>query len=116
MTHVSLISGVPHIAGTKRSWWWLLLGFPLFCLHVVTNIFHLPQGLIRIRWPITILILSLQRSLYGENARKLPERTNEMAGVYAGQCIELAREMHIPCVNIWSKMQETEGWQTLYLR
>ncbi|CAL5052327.1 unnamed protein product [Urochloa decumbens] len=55
------------------------------------------------------------RSMYGENARKLPERTNEMAGVYAGQCIELAREMHIPCVNIWSKMQETKGWQTLYL-
>jgi len=54
-------------------------------------------------------------SLYGENARKLPERTNEMAGVYADQCIELAREMHIPCINIWSKMQETEGWQTLYL-
>ncbi|XP_062211441.1 GDSL esterase/lipase At5g62930 isoform X2 [Phragmites australis] len=55
------------------------------------------------------------RSLYGENARKLPERTNEMAGVYAGQCIELAKEMHIPCINIWSKMQETEGWQKLYL-
>ena len=45
--------------------------------------------------------------------RKLPERTNEMAGVYAGQCIELAREMHIPCVNIWSKLQETEGADTL---
>ncbi|XP_035820721.1 GDSL esterase/lipase At5g62930 isoform X3 [Zea mays] len=56
------------------------------------------------------------RSLYGQNARKLPERTNEMAGVYAGYCVELAREMCIPCVNIWSKMQETEGWQKLYLR
>ncbi|NP_001357595.1 GDSL esterase/lipase At5g62930 [Zea mays] len=55
------------------------------------------------------------RSLYGQNARKLPERTNEMAGVYAGYCVELAREMCIPCVNIWSKMQETEGWQKLYL-
>jgi len=52
-------------------------------------------------------------SLYGENERKLPERTNEMAGVYAGQCIELAREMHIPCVNIWSKLQETEGADAL---
>ena len=45
--------------------------------------------------------------------RKLPERTNEMAGVYAGQCIELAREMHISCVNIWSKLQETEGADAL---
>ncbi|KAL6639329.1 hypothetical protein ACP70R_023059 [Stipagrostis hirtigluma subsp. patula] len=55
------------------------------------------------------------RSLYGENARKLPERTNEMAGIYADQCIELAREMHIPVIDIWSKMQETEGWGKLYL-
>ncbi|KAF0930335.1 hypothetical protein E2562_032180 [Oryza meyeriana var. granulata] len=55
------------------------------------------------------------RSLYGEEARKLPERTNEMAGVYAGQCIELAREMNIYCIDIWSKMQETAGWQKLYL-
>lgn len=56
------------------------------------------------------------RSLYGEEARKLPERTNEMAGVYASQCIELAREMNIHCIDIWSKMQETAGWQKLYLR
>uniref|UniRef100_A0A0D9V0R1 Uncharacterized protein n=1 Tax=Leersia perrieri TaxID=77586 RepID=A0A0D9V0R1_9ORYZ len=55
------------------------------------------------------------RSLYGEEARKLPERTNEMAGVYAGQCIELAREMNIYCIDIWSKMQETAGWHKLYL-
>lgn len=55
------------------------------------------------------------RSLYGEEARKLPERTNEMAGVYASQCIELAREMNIHCIDIWSKMQETAGWQKLYL-
>ncbi|VAH99151.1 unnamed protein product [Triticum turgidum subsp. durum] len=45
----------------------------------------------------------------------LPERTNEMAGVYAGKCIELAREMGVHCVDIWSKMQAVEGWQKLYL-
>ncbi|XP_024314997.1 GDSL esterase/lipase At5g62930 isoform X2 [Brachypodium distachyon] len=55
------------------------------------------------------------RSLYGKDARRLPERTNEMAGVYAGQCIELARQMDIHCIDIWSKMQATEGWQKLYL-
>ncbi|XP_051197977.1 GDSL esterase/lipase At5g62930 [Lolium perenne] len=55
------------------------------------------------------------RSLYGKDARSLPERTNEMAGVYASQCIELAKEMDVHCVDIWSKMQTTEGWQKLYL-
>ncbi|CAM0912384.1 unnamed protein product [Alopecurus aequalis] len=55
------------------------------------------------------------RSLYGNDARKLPERTNEMAGVYAGQCIELAKEMDVHYVDIWSKMQAAEGWQKLYL-
>uniref|UniRef100_A0A453QFL6 SGNH hydrolase-type esterase domain-containing protein n=1 Tax=Aegilops tauschii subsp. strangulata TaxID=200361 RepID=A0A453QFL6_AEGTS len=55
------------------------------------------------------------RSQYGEDARRLPERTNEMAGVYAGQCIELAKEMDVQCVDLWSKMQATEGWQKLYL-
>uniref|UniRef100_A0ACD5XWP3 Uncharacterized protein n=1 Tax=Avena sativa TaxID=4498 RepID=A0ACD5XWP3_AVESA len=55
------------------------------------------------------------RSLYGKDARRLPERTNEMAGVYAAQCIELAKEMGVHCVDIWSKMQTAEGWQKLYL-
>ncbi|KAF3773535.1 GDSL esterase/lipase [Nymphaea thermarum] len=51
------------------------------------------------------------RSIYGDNASELPERTNEMAGVYAHRCVELATEMGVSCVNIWSKMQETAGWQ-----
>lgn len=56
------------------------------------------------------------RSLYGENARKLPERTNEAAGQYANACVEIAKEMGVPYINLWSKMQETDGWQTKFLR
>ncbi|XP_072960997.1 GDSL esterase/lipase At5g62930 isoform X1 [Typha angustifolia] len=55
------------------------------------------------------------RSLYGDNARKLSERTNEITGVYAKKCLELAKEMHLPCIDIWSKMQETKGWQKMFL-
>ncbi|KAG9138049.1 hypothetical protein Leryth_001298 [Lithospermum erythrorhizon] len=55
------------------------------------------------------------RSLYGDKAMKLPERTNEVAGVYATQCVDLARELDIPSINLWSKMQETEGWQKTFL-
>lgn len=47
---------------------------------------------------------------------KLPERTNEMTGVYAEKCVELAKELDLPSINLWSKMQETEGWQKKFLR
>ncbi|KAF3334685.1 GDSL esterase/lipase [Carex littledalei] len=56
------------------------------------------------------------KSLYGEKARKLPERTNEVTGTYARQCVELAEEMQIPCIDTWSVMQQTEGWQKSFLR
>ena len=56
------------------------------------------------------------RSLYGDDARKLPERTNEVTGTYAKQCIELAKEMNLRSIDLWSKMQETEGWQKKFLR
>ncbi|GMQ10102.1 hypothetical protein CsSME_00053239 [Camellia sinensis var. sinensis] len=55
------------------------------------------------------------RSLYGERAMELPERTNEMTGVYAKQCVELAEELGLPSINLWLKMQETEGWQKKFL-
>lgn len=47
---------------------------------------------------------------------KLPERTNEVTGIYAEKCIELAKEVDVPSINLWSKMQETEGWQKKFLR
>ncbi|KAJ1688487.1 hypothetical protein LUZ63_019877 [Rhynchospora breviuscula] len=56
------------------------------------------------------------RSLYGDKARKLPERTNEVTGTYATQCVDLAQEMHVPCIDLWTLMQQTQGWQKLFLR
>ncbi|XP_054807364.1 GDSL esterase/lipase At5g62930 [Prosopis cineraria] len=55
------------------------------------------------------------RSLYGENARKLSERTNEVTGEYAKACIETAEELGVRFINLWSKMQETDGWQMKFL-
>ncbi|KAI3967893.1 hypothetical protein MKX01_027076 [Papaver californicum] len=46
---------------------------------------------------------------------ELPERTNEMAGIYAKNCLEVAREMGLPSIDLWSKMQEVDGWQTKFL-
>lgn len=47
---------------------------------------------------------------------ELPERTNEVTRLYAEQCVELAKEMGLRSVDLWSKMQETEGWQRKFLR
>lgn len=55
------------------------------------------------------------RSVYGDKAMTQPERTNEMAGVYARQCVELAKDLGVRSVDLWSKMQETEGWQKRFL-
>ncbi|XP_043707832.1 GDSL esterase/lipase At5g62930 [Telopea speciosissima] len=60
--------------------------------------------------------LEYARSVYGEKAVKVSERTNEMAGVYAKQCVELARELGLPSIDLWSKMQETEEWGKKFLR
>ncbi|PWA59501.1 SGNH hydrolase-type esterase superfamily protein [Artemisia annua] len=54
-------------------------------------------------------------SSYGEKAMKLPERTNEAAGDHANGCIEVAKEVGVSSINLWSKMQETEGWQKKFL-
>lgn len=54
-------------------------------------------------------------SLHGNNARELSERTNEVTGQYANACVEIAKEMGVAYINLWSKMQETEGWQKKFL-
>ncbi|KAK8521468.1 hypothetical protein V6N12_005371 [Hibiscus sabdariffa] len=59
--------------------------------------------------------LEYARATYGEEAMKLLDRTNENAGVYAKGCVEVGGELGIPSINIWSKMQETDGWQKKYL-
>ncbi|XP_056170754.1 GDSL esterase/lipase At5g62930 isoform X2 [Syzygium oleosum] len=55
------------------------------------------------------------RSLHGKSARELPERTNEVTGTYAQQCVQLANELGVRTIDVWSKMQETEGWQKKFL-
>lgn len=55
------------------------------------------------------------RSLYGAKAMTSPERTNEVAGIYAGRCVELAKELNVPSIDLWSQMQQTEGWQKRFL-
>ncbi|CAN1347741.1 GDSL esterase/lipase At5g62930 [Linum perenne] len=46
---------------------------------------------------------------FGANDAALLGRTSER------HCVELAKELGVLSVNLWSKMQETEGWQKKFL-
>ncbi|KAK9113721.1 hypothetical protein Syun_020518 [Stephania yunnanensis] len=59
--------------------------------------------------------LEFLRTYYGENVAKLPERSNESAGAYAKQCLDVAKELCLPSIDLWSKMQEMIGWQKKFL-
>ncbi|CAN8245958.1 unnamed protein product [Cochlearia groenlandica] len=73
------------------------------------------------RWPQTVVILITPPPIdeearlkypYIENMSGLPERTNEAAGLYAKACVAVAKECRIPCIDLWSKMQQIPNWQT----
>ncbi|GER38513.1 GDSL esterase/lipase At5g62930 [Striga asiatica] len=55
------------------------------------------------------------RSLYGDKASEVHDRTNEVTGKYANKCVDLANELGLPSVNLWSKMQEIDGWEKKFL-
>ncbi|XP_078428362.1 GDSL esterase/lipase At5g62930-like [Wolffia australiana] len=55
-------------------------------------------------------------SKYGAKVMELPERTNKVTGLYAKECVSLASILRVPCVDIWSQMQFTDGWQEKFLR
>ncbi|CAA6673076.1 unnamed protein product [Spirodela intermedia] len=65
--------------------------------------------------PTILIVLITPPLLTRMEGWNLPERTNEVTGLYAKECINLAAELQIPCINLWSKMQETEGWQKKFL-
>ncbi|KAM3307802.1 GDSL esterase/lipase isoform X1 [Capsicum chacoense] len=45
----------------------------------------------------------------------LPERTLEESGKYAKKVVELSKELYLPYIDLWSKMQQVEGWQKKFL-
>lgn len=56
------------------------------------------------------------RKHYGAKEDDLYSRTNEVTGTYAKACVEVAIEAHVPVIDLWSSMQEKDGWETTYLR
>ncbi|KAH6759515.1 SGNH hydrolase-type esterase superfamily protein [Perilla frutescens var. hirtella] len=90
----------------------------MFLLHHLFPLSRSPKTLVVLISPPPIDLEGRQeyaRSLYGDKASKLPDRTIEVAGIYAEQCVALAKELGLPSINLWSKMQETNGWQKKFL-
>ncbi|KAK6924846.1 SGNH hydrolase-type esterase domain, partial [Dillenia turbinata] len=54
------------------------------------------------------------QSLYGDKAMKEPERTNEVAGVYAKNCVDLAKELGLPVVDLDGLHLTPEGNSIVY--
>lgn len=65
---------------------------------------------------LLIYPLTLFRVMYGNKASELPERTNEVTGLYAEACQAVAKENDLPVIDLWSSMQRRADWAELYLR
>ncbi|KAF5842310.1 SGNH hydrolase-type esterase domain-containing protein [Dunaliella salina] len=49
-------------------------------------------------------------------AATLPlDRTHAHTALYAAGCLEVAQEMGVACVDLYSRMQQTQGWETKFL-
>ncbi|XP_078428359.1 GDSL esterase/lipase At5g62930-like isoform X1 [Wolffia australiana] len=60
--------------------------------------------------------MKFARLKYGAKVMELPERTNKITGLYAKECVSLASTLRVPCIDLWSQMQKTDGWQEKFLR
>lgn len=45
----------------------------------------------------------------------VPERTNAFTKQYVEACKQVAADLDIPVLDLWTKMQEAPNWDTAYL-
>ncbi|KAL4583397.1 hypothetical protein LXL04_007968 [Taraxacum kok-saghyz] len=64
----------------------------------------------------SMLIVLITPPPIDEEGRLEYAKTNENTGTYANGCVEVAKKLGVGSVNLWSKMQETQGWQKMFLR
>ncbi|PIN13056.1 Isoamyl acetate-hydrolyzing esterase [Handroanthus impetiginosus] len=85
---------------------------------------HAIVAFLKKQWPSTHVILITPPPIdedgrlqhpFVENPSGLPERTNEAAGSYAKQCLNVAAECGVSAIDLWTKMQQFPGWQKAYL-
>jgi len=51
-----------------------------------------------------------QKQRYGDKATGVLERTLENSGKYAEACVEVAKELGVPCLNVWQAFQTDDNW------
>ncbi|XP_020099647.1 GDSL esterase/lipase At5g45920 isoform X2 [Ananas comosus] len=77
------------------------------------------------RWPSAVVILITPPPIdedgrlqypYTDGPSGLPERTNESAGAFAKACVAVAKELGVPYIDLWTKMQQFPDWEKSFLR
>ncbi|CAM6106627.1 unnamed protein product [Calypogeia fissa] len=103
-THIVLITPPPvDITGCMQGGELTIVLY----LYVSSNYFF---------WAVNCTDLDfLLRSLYGDKADPLPERTNETTRLYAEACVAVAKETGASVLNIWSIFQQTDNWGEKFL-
>ncbi|KAG9128658.1 hypothetical protein Leryth_026678 [Lithospermum erythrorhizon] len=83
---------------------------------------HSIVAIFKERWPTTSVIFitpppidEAARLLDPDNKLGVVERTNKVAGKYAKACVAVAADCGIPSIDLWSKMQQSPGWQKAFL-
>lgn len=57
--------------------------------------------------------LLYQRQRYGDNATGVLERTTENTKLYAMACVEVAQQLHLPCLNLFDQMMAQDNYGRL---
>lgn len=66
--------------------------------------------------PLITVEFILIRYPFTDGPSGLPERTNESAGAYAKACVAVAKELGVPYIDLWTKMQQFPDWEKSFLR
>ena len=58
--------------------------------------------------------LAFQIQKYGDKATGILERTLENTGTYAAKCLEVASELSLPCLDLYSSMMKEDNWARFF--
>jgi hypothetical protein len=86
-----------------------------FCGINYRSPFHIYNSVIILHALVSLLLIN-GRDLCGDEPSGQAERTNEAAEKFARACISVAKELSIPVIDTWSKLQEIPNWRKSTLR
>lgn len=66
-------------------------------------------------WKVSSVMVVHAQNNGDSEATSIPERTNEFTGQYVAAARQLAGELSLPVVDLWTEVQKQKGWQSKYL-